>query len=783
MSITLLQALSKTKTILYPPHGKPVDKTVADELKQRLSPNASIKESDDEDHRLPTDGVFRIAIADEWMPDELSIMAPKDKDWMYAYVTDTGTGALITSRANFLYSLLCHLEEEWVQEDVEKFSKGKLITTTFRMQRPLYDVFLTQGWRIARKFNREKHIRELARCGYTHVEVNGLGTPTPLETGPKDEVYPRFYTYCPALDQFVESRLNRGTYPADYLQANLNYLKRNAELATRYGLTPGLLCFEPRSVPESLLERYPTLRGARVDHPFRSFKPRFNLSIAHPVVREHYAELMRNLMKKVPELGYIVIWTNDSGAGFEYTKSLYVGRNGGAYLIREWKSDEEIAQAAGNNVIRFLRLLRDAASEINPEFRVITRMESFYGEHDIVWKGLGDRVDVEATTLLSKGWDVPYKHPRYDDVTEVGGTPFQNTFYEKEMEPVNDLESRGGHVHVIHAHGPVNFFEPLLGIPYPWLAYDKLKAMSSLGVQYIAQMGGTVPPSLASYCVNQEVWRAFQFDSTLDIDRTVHEIASRWVGGELAGKLVDVWRLTEEAIRAYPIPVMLYSVYGFIWFRLWVRPLVPNIEAIPEAEREYYEKFTLSTPHNLNRVDLMRDVLFDLTTPQRCLDAIKRMDDHLWSPLNQAIELLTSTIASLPSDSKAREVFYDQRERLRALRCWFRTQRSVAAWIAGVHGYLEAKDDGTRRACQELLREMMQQEIENTRDLLELWETTTVEFMAVSAIGETTLIYGENFGDLLRKKIEIMQGRENDEPYIDPNFMWRVPGFTEQLAK
>jgi len=77
----------------------------------------------------------------------------------------------------------------------------------------------------------------------------------------------------------------------------------------------------------------------------------------------------------------------------------------------------------------------------------------------------------------------------------------------------------------------------------------------------------------------------------------------------------------------------------------------------------------------------------------------------------------------------------------------------------------------------------MQQEIENTRDLLELWETTTVEFMAVSAIGETTLIYGENFGDLLRKKIEIMQGRENDEPYIDPNFMWRVPGFTEQLAK
>jgi hypothetical protein len=177
-------------------------------------------------------------------------------------------------------------------------------------------------------------------------------------------------------------------------------------------------------------------------------------------------------------------------------------------------------------------------------------------------------------------------------------------------------------------------------------------------------------------------------------------------------------------------------------------------------------------------VDLKRDVLFDLTTPQRCLDAIKRIDEGVWGPLDQAIEILNATLASVGSDSKAHQVFYDQRERLRALRCWFRTMRSVSAWIAGVHGYLEAEDDATRRSCQETLRVMMRQEIENTRDLLKLWETTSVEFMSVSAIGETLLIYGENFGDLLKKRIALMQGRENDEPYVDPGFMWRVPGFT-----
>jgi hypothetical protein len=48
--------------------------------------------------------------------------------------------------------------------------------------------------------------------------------------------------------------------------------------------------------------------------------------------------------------------------------------------------------------------------------------------------------------------------------------------------------------------------------------------------------------------------------------------------------------------------------------------------------------------------------------------------------------------------------------------------------------------------------------------------------MLDSEVGETTFIYGRNFRDLLQRKIELMEGREDDEPYIDPDFMWRVPG-------
>ena len=132
-------------------------------------------------------------------------------------------------------------------------------------------------------------------------------------------------------------------------------------------------------------------------------------------------------MREVPDLGFLDVWTNDSGSGFEHTKSLYVGRNGGAYMIREWKDDAAIAKTAGDaRRSQFFGLLRDAARAVNPDFRVITRLESFYGEHETVWAGLGDGIDVETTSLIARGWEMPYRHPRYPD-SQLASTAGRST--------------------------------------------------------------------------------------------------------------------------------------------------------------------------------------------------------------------------------------------------------------------------------------------------------------------------------------------------------------------
>jgi len=49
--------------------------------------------------------------------------------------------------------------------------------------------------------------------------------------------------------------------------------------------------------------------------------------------------------------------------------------------------------------------------------------------------------------------------------------------------------------------------------------------------------------------------------------------------------------------------------------------------------------------------------------------------------------------------------------------------------------------------------------------------------MVISQVAEISYIYGEKLGELIRKKIALMEKYGDVEPYIDPNFIWRVPGY------
>ena len=171
------------------------------------------------------------------------------------------------------------------------------------------------------------------------------------------------------------------------------------------------------------------------------------------------------------------------------------------------------------------------------------------------------------------------------------------------------------------------------------------------------------------------------------------------------------------------------------------------------------------------------DVGFDLIEPARAWLALQHMQEDLLPLMDRIVDLAGRMLARASTEA-ARACMQDQLDRMKALKSWYRTQRNVTAWVAGVHTYLETRDEAVRNHCRKVLHDMVLDEIANARELLELWETSRTTWMIVSAVGETTFIYYRNLGELIRRKIQLMQGHEDDEPYVDPDFQWRVPGFT-----
>ncbi len=429
-------------------------------------------------------------------------------------------------------------------------------------------------------------------------------------------------------------------------------------------------------------------------------------------------------------------------------------------------------------------------------------MESFYGEHDTIWAGLEEGIDVETTSLVGRGWEMPYTHPRYPDSRSInGGTVYQLAFDDRERDLMIELKERSSEPHFYFAAGPNSMFAPLVGIPCPRLTWQRLDLLHRGGVDNLAHTGGTAPPEIVPFNINHEVVSLFQFDPESDLELELRRIATEWAGGERAEALLVAWRLAEEAILAFPNITPLYSTFGFVWYRLWARPFVPDIEAIPEEERAYYQEWMCTTPHNPNNVDLSRDVLFQLTTPEQCQLDLERIDTNLWEPLDSAIAMLEGIHGKAgdrgdrgeegdagkvgddgeqdrEGDPDVVDVIEDQYIRLSALHCWFETQRNVAAWVVGVYGYMEAKEQGdTERmtACRTLLDGMIDSEIANSRRLLELLDSG-IEFMATTDLEETQLIHGRNLDDLLRKRIALMEAHRDDEPFIDPDYIERNAG-------
>jgi len=756
------------RSITYPAKFETAEQTAADELARLTGAEAWPA-------ARPGKGLNLALASRKWAPD--AAKAAKDHaSWIWLRVDENGAGEIIATEGSGLFAAARLLANGLTGATREKLAAGVLLPRSFKMNRPIWDGSFAQYWKSNRGFSPEHYAATLAEAGFTHLEVNSLQSHFPYEDSVPGEYYSQFYTYCPGFNHFIDTPLTRGIWPAQYIDANLERLQNLAALGRKYGLKPSVCLYEPRSMPERFFQRYPVLRGARIDHPFRSRLPRYTMAQDHPIVQKHYRLATQALMKAVPDLDAMSIWTNDSGGGFEHTASLYIGRNGGPFMIREWRSNEKIAEAAGKSIGQFLRNLREAAAEINPDFKLSLRIEPFKAEHDHLKAELGRGVHWEGPSMLARGYSLPYSHPQYADQLGVAGGMFHCQLDEREKPELDKERAQGVNPILTYSPGPVWNQEPLIGIPWPRMIHARLTQLKDIGADLVSAMGGLANTAAAPYWPNPAAIRAAQFMPERSIDDVLNDEAVRFAGAKHGPALARAWSLFEEAVTWQPI-VPLFCGFGFCWQRTFDRPLVPDIDAIPESERFYYERHGCFQHNNLGRIDLGKDVLFNLITRESADLMVPRFDKNLLPRIAKAEKFVADTLAKCADDTQATAVFADLRDRLRGYRHWATTLRSVAAWCSGVYGYLESKTAAQKKKHEKFLQAAIDLELANARGFLEHFENSPTEFMVVSATGESTFIYGKNLGDHVRNKIRLMEKYRHKKPRIDMDILWRAaPG-------
>ena len=622
----------------------------------------------------------------------------------------------------------------------------------------IWNVLATGHQRSQSHLDLEQYFATAARLGYTAVDVNGLATLEIIEQDDPTDLYPLFNTYGPALSQFVDSDLTRGVYPQAHLQRNLSQLRERARLARRHGLKTVFATYEPRWMPDAFYAGHPELRGARSDHPGRSRKARYSLDTDSPQVLRHYTEMVGSLLRAVPELDYLFILTQDSGAAFCWAEYTYGGPNG-----PERCRATPVARRVQGFLGAWLAGIRDARSAA----KLVLWTEQFTSEE---LNPLIDELpkEVALSYVAHNGGTV-----------QIGGRAFNLPGYAIQgidlgtnTQAVLQRAARAGRTcYVLNVFDYGMDIDPILGLPLPFVAYDRLEEYRRQGVRHFVNFGGIVSPPAVRAVAGQEVFREYVTGQAGGREETVRRVAERLAGTAAAGPLVRGWRGVDDLMRQMPPTFGQRLGLLMVWRRFLVRPLVVAHEALGEEERAYFVKHTFLGTGDKGWTNFF----WEANRPRF------KWEDAPWmiAHYQQLIDRSTEAIAALTEareaagDEPARAFVETETQKVEVLRSVLTTLRNILRTQYLHDKYTEFyqdafTDDWTVDRAEYLAA--VQEEIVNTGALRAILQQARRPLIAQSKVDESTFIYGPDLSAQLQSKVAVMR---RHLPDVDRFFAWR----------
>ncbi len=586
------------------------------------------------------------------------------------------------------------------------------------------------------------------RLGATHVPLTDGLPVAKWQYQPPDDPYPAWFIQRPDFLKLFPPAEVQPYVDMEYGRRIATILEERCKILRKLGLKAHWGSNIPQVLPEAFFTAYPQLRGPRVDQPNRSRTARFSPCVDQPETLRLYAEAMKNLLARCPEIETFSFLTQDSGSGFCWVPALYPGLNGHSDC-----KDRPMA----DRISSFLIALKDAA------------------------KQAGHDVEINLNPITPRQWMIPsFSAEQLDAIVHrlprglavqgkegPDGRPYQRV-------GSSDAYARGA-------------FYPVVGLVIPdlrWLRSGRVAAPQTGEKDAPVRRLISLRSDEAVMEFNARIYEATQssqYGNAVERLAALRKFAVGEAGEAHADELLESWLLLDDAERrldALDFGDMLQ--FGHVLNRWVNRPMLPFPAELSAEDKRYYRPFLFQA-----KGDEQADNLADIQAMRmyegygaRLL--FQRVIETVVPSVEGALKRMYK-IRDTASDDSTRARWDLTGRRLEALICLLHSADHMVSYQAQLDRVktlavppeanppLGAQNSWDRNDLLLLARE----EVDNTVHLLKLLQSTPQPILDLAAIPEeeTIMRLGPDLPAQLKRKIDLMNAhwQDYDRLFTAPN--------------
>ena len=588
-------------------------------------------------------------------------------------------------------------------------------------------LFPTRGIRDLKEFRTYAELAARMKAyGPVEITISALADKSWFQIPPGGSPWHEYACYMPAPWMFYPHPKIAPFVPADWVVKNRELLLGKAGIIRELGLEAILSAKETEMLPEAFFQKYPDLRGPRVDHPRRSKREEFSWCVDLPEVQEMIEWSMAEIMRNVPEIKTYMSGTNDAGSGICWAAAQYPGPNGPRHCR---------SRTAGERVRDLCQTVHRGAKK---------------GGGDVVfrWSNVNFWQN-EMEAILPLLPPDTYINSRDPSLMSIGTMinevyPFLGVFDPLDIIAAMERYQRPGTKNVMIGFSAM---------------YDRYEDTP----ESIAKM-----LDLAENCIKEPT---SGFDSQLE---KLRKISARWGGEENREKLFEAFYNMHEGFELKNSVAPRYSnFYSGVSMRHLTRPLLVKPEFLKPEEESYFLPHVFNIHENEARMDYIDSHGSRMT-------GTARWDDVA---LRRALSMVLSAARTMESLENAPEGKWLKKLSL-SLRMWASEVRSIHNFY---HGQLirdankeilagppripskEASWDGEKGNLE--WNEIMRDELDNTNELIAMLEKGGLELVARAKDPryEDTFLLGPDLVGQLKMKAQLMRKHWLDiQDYLAP---------------